>query len=176
MELKPSTKLKPKDFVDLLYPFAKETQDKTGISAVAILAQGALESGWNGASPGWAFFGVKDTDGINGNEQLLTTTEYSRRSDLKFPVIISITPTIRNGQKYFKYIVKDYFRKYESPEECFTDHANFFLRNPRYSEALKVKDNPISFINAIAVAGYATDPNYADTLTTIVKMIEKNMA
>jgi len=170
-ELKENVKLKPEDFVALLYPYAKETEDKTGISAIAILAQAALESGWNSASVGWMYFGVKDTDGINGNEQLLTTTEYSRRADLKFPQIISVTPTVRNGQKYFKYIVKDYFRKYESPEECFTDHANFLIRNPRYSNALEVKSDPIAFVNAIAIAGYATDPNYAQTLTSICNRI-----
>ncbi len=170
-----NTKLSPLDFVKMLYPFAKETQDKTGISAIAILAQAALESGWNKSSPGWMYFGVKDTDGLNGNEQLLTTTEYSRRADLKFPVIISVTPTIRNGQKYFKYVVKDYFRKYVSPEECFTDHANFFLRNPRYTRALEVRDNPYLFFNEIAILGYATDPNYATLLSSIAKTIEKNI-
>ena len=175
MEIKQNLKMKPADFTKNFYPYAKESQDKTGISAIAILAQAALESGWNGASMGWAFFGVKDTDGINGNEQLLTTTEYSRRADLKFPVIVSVTPTVRNGQKYFKYIVKDYFREYNSPEECFTDHANFFLNNSRYADTLKVKGDPIAFINGVAKAGYATDPNYAQTLTTIVKMIQKNM-
>ena len=170
-ELTPCVKLTPEDFTNLLYPYAKSTQDETGMSAIAILAQAALESGWNKSSVGWAYFGVKDTDGINGNEQLLTTTEYSRRADLQFPEIISVTPVVRNGQKYFKYVVKDYFRKYESPEECFTDHANFLIRNPRYSAALEVKDDPIAFINAISLAGYATDPNYAKTLTSICNRI-----
>ena len=170
-ELKQNFKLTPEEFVRLLYPYAKETEDKTGMSAIAILAQAALESGWNSACPGFSYFGIKDTDGLNGNEQLLTTTEYSRRADLKFPQIISVTPTVRNGQKYFKYIVKDYFRKYESPEECFTDHANFLIRNPRYSKALEVKSDPIAFVKAIAVAGYATAPDYAQTLTSICNRI-----
>lgn len=174
-ELKQCVKLTPPDFVRLLIPFAKITEDKTGISAIAILAQAALESGWNQASIGWAYFGVKDTDGLNGNEQLLTTTEYSRRADLKFPQIISITPVVRFGQKYFKYVIKDYFRKYSSPEECFTDHANFFLRNPRYSNALAVRNNPVAFVNEIAISGYATDPNYANLLISIIKTIEKNI-
>ncbi|MGL4596344.1 MAG: glucosaminidase domain-containing protein, partial [Bacteroidia bacterium] len=76
--------MKPADFVKAFFPFAKKTEEKTGISAIAILAQAALESGWGEKAPGNMFFGVKDTDGLNGNEQLLTTTEYSRRSDLKF--------------------------------------------------------------------------------------------
>lgn len=170
--MRQSTKLTPEDFVRTFFPYAKETQNKTGISLVAVLAQAALESGWNKASIGWMFFGVKDTDGINGNEQLLVTTEYSRRSDLKFPEIISVTPVIRNGTKYFKYIVKDWFRKYNSPEECFTDHANFFLRNPRYAKALTVRQNPYAFINEIANAGYATGPTYAQTLSSIANRIE----
>ena len=171
-----NTKLTPLDFVKLLYPFAKATQDKTGISAIAILAQAALESGWGKSCPGWMFFGVKDSDGLNGNEQLLTTTEYSRSATLKFPEIISITPCIRNGQKYFKYVIKDWFRKYVSPEECFTDHASFFLRNPRYAKALSVRENPYAFFVEIAKAGYATDPNYATLLGSIAKTIEKNLS
>jgi len=163
----------PKDFVTQFYPFAKQSQDKTGISAIAVLAQAALESGWGKAAVGNMFFGVKDTDGVNGNEQLLVTTEYSKRADLKFPEIISITPVIKNGQKYFKYKVKDYFRKYDTPEQSFTDHCNFLLANPRYKAALAVKSDPYAFVDAIATAGYATAPDYATLLKSICKTIEK---
>lgn len=160
-------------FVDYLYPFAKASEDETGISAIAQLAQGALESGWFEVAPGNMIFGVKDTDGVNGNEQLLTTTEYSRSANTKFDNIISITPVVRNGQKWFKYKIKDYFRKYPTPKESFVDHAQFFLKNKRYSLALKVKSNPYQFIDEIAKAGYATDPSYATTLKSIAKSIEK---
>src|SRR5688572_25573652 len=116
--------MKPAEFVSTYLPFARETETKTGISAIAILAQAALESAWGKVAPGNMFFGIKDTDGINGNEQLLITTEYSRRADLKLPEIISVIPVLRNGQKWFRYKVKDYFRKYNTPEESFTHHAN----------------------------------------------------
>ena len=164
-----------KDFVKEFLPEAKKAQVETGISALAILAQAALESGWGKAAPGFMFFGVKDTDGINGNEQLLVTTEYSRRADLKFPEVISVTPVVRDGQKWFKYKVKDYFRKYNSAAECFADHGKFFLRNPRYTKALEVKEDANKFIDEISKAGYATDPNYATLLKSIVKTIEKNI-
>lgn len=165
--------MKPKDFVKKYYPDALLTQQKTGISAIAILAQGAVESGWGKVAPGNMLFGVKDTDGVNGNEQLLVTTEYSRSATAKFPRIVSVKPVVRNGQKWFKYTIKDYFRKYETPEECFTDHAKFFLVNKRYAKALLVKNDPYLFIDAIAEAGYATDPNYAKSLKAVARMIEK---
>jgi flagellum-specific peptidoglycan hydrolase FlgJ len=160
-------------YVDYLYPFAKESEKITGISAVAQLAQGALESAWFSVAPGNMIFGIKDTDGVNGNEQLLTTTEYSRSANAKFPNIISVTPVIRNGQKWYKYKIKDYFRKYVSPKESFVDHASFFIKNKRYATALTVKNDPYKFIDEIAKAGYATDPNYAKTLKSIAKDIEK---
>lgn len=162
-----------KEFIKAYYPFAKQTQDKTGIHALVILAQAAVESGWGKVAPGNMFFGVKDTDGINGNEQLLTTTEYSRSATEKFPRIISVKPVIRNGSKWFKYTIKDYFRKYTTPEESFTDHAQFFLKNKRYAKALAVKEDPYRFIDEIAKAGYATAPNYATLLKKIAKDLEK---
>ncbi|MCG2614918.1 glucosaminidase domain-containing protein [Terrimonas sp. NA20] len=165
----------PKEFVKTYLPYALASQKKTGIHAEVTLTQAALESAWGKAAPGFMFFGVKDTDGINGNEQLITTTEYSRRADLKFPVIISITPVVKGGVKMFKYIVKDYFRKYNTPEECFTDHGNFYLKNKRYAKALLVKDNPEAFIDAIAAAGYATAPDYAKQLKAVLKTVQRSM-
>jgi flagellar protein FlgJ len=159
-------------FVSDLRPFAIETQNKTGISADFILAQAALESGWGRHAPGNMFFGVKDTDGINGNEQLLTTTEYSRNPNLKFPVILSVTSEIRKGVQWFRYRVRDYFRKYKTPEESFTDHAKFFQRNRRYRAALNVRHDPFLFAEAVAKAGYATDPDYVKKLHSVIREIQ----
>lgn len=167
--------MKPKDFVARFHAEALKTQQATGISAIVVLAQAALESGWGEAAPGNMFFGVKDSDGINGNEQLLLTTEYLRTATAKFPVIISITPVIRNGQKYFRYRVKDYFRKFDTPADSFTDHARFFFRNLRYAKALEVKADPEAFADAIAKAGYGTDLDYAASLKGTIQTIKKNI-
>jgi len=162
--------MKPQDFIDTFLPFAKETEEKTGISAIAILAQAALESGWGEKAPGNMFFGVKA--GKSENRQLITTTEYSRRNDLKFPEIISVT---KQPNGLYKYKVKDWFLKFDTPEECFSHHCKFFSDNPRYAEALDVRSDTYKFIDAIAKAGYATDPNYADLLKSIARSIEARL-
>ena len=164
--------MKQNEFVKKHLPFAKETERNSGISAVFILAQAAIESGWGNSVPGNMFFGVKATKDTSENKrQLLTTTEVFKddKQGYRFPSVLSITK--RPDGKY-SYRVKDWFRKYNTPEECFTDHANFFYQNKRYSEALKVKDNPYDFADEIAKAGYATDPSYAVKLKSVIKTIE----
>lgn len=167
--------MKVKTFIERYRPFALASEAKTGIHNLFTLAHAAVETGWGESAPGNMMFGVKDTDGVNGNEQLITTTEYSMRSDLKFPVIIKKEQVVKSGRKMWKYTVKDYFRKYDTPEQSFTDHNRFFLSNARYAEALKVKSDPVAFARAIAKAGYATDPGYADLLISVIKTLQKNL-
>jgi len=161
----------PEQFVKYYYPQAKKVQDKTGMSAIALLAQSAHETGWGKKAVGNMMFGVKDTDGLNGNEQLITTTEYHATSKVKYPVILSITKV---GSK-FKYLIKDWFRKYDSAEQSFLDHANFLIKNPRYKKALLVKADPRLFLQEIANAGYATDPNYKNLMMQMIVSVTKRL-
>ena len=164
----------PNEFIKQYKPFALETERKTGISHLFILAQAALESGWGHKVPGNMFFGVKAGKDTPANKkQLLTTTEILSGTNLKhlFPLVISVK-MLSSGK--YKYEVKDWFRKYDTPEECFTDHAQFFFRNKRYAKALEVKADPYKFAEEVAKAGYATAPNYADSLKKLIKKIEEN--
>ena len=165
------------NFIKTYKPVAFESERKTGISALFILAQAGLESAWGKSPIGNNFFGIKVPKSLVSStpkekKQLLRTTEVLANPNEKdrFPEVISITK--RTDGKYL-YIVRDWFMKYETPEECFTDHANFFFRNKRYAKALEVKANPYKFAEEVAKAGYATAPNYADSLKTLIKEIEK---
>jgi len=165
----------PKNFVSAYLPFAQEAQAATGIHAAAILAQAALESGWGDRAVGNMFFGIKDTaKGKTGKGQLLVTTEYLKSPDQKhlFPEVISVTWNER--RKRWKYVVKDWFRKYDSPAGSFKDHAQFFLQNQRYAAAMANAADPIRFLQEVAKAGYATAPDYAKILTQLVKMIQRH--
>lgn len=163
----------PKEFIKQYKPFAIETERKTGISHLFILAQAALESGWAKSVPGNMFFGVKASkDTPASKKQLVRTTEVLSVPMVTkglFPEIISITK--RADGKYL-YVVRDWFRKYDTPEECFTDHAQFFFKNKRYAKALLVRSDPYKFAEEVAKAGYATATNYADSLKKVIKTIE----
>jgi len=169
----------PKKFVESYYHFAKQTEAKTGLSAVAILTQAALESAWGNSAPGNMFFGQKDSDGLNGNEQLLLTTEFLDNPNKKFPVVISV---VQVGKKLWKYRIKDWFRKYKTPEECFTEHAKFFETRSRYAKAWVVRSNPEKFFEELQAAKYATTvdektglPNYANLLKRVARTIVFNL-
>lgn len=165
----------PKQFVKAYTADAKICESTTGISFIATLTQAALESGWGRVAPGNMFFGIKDTDGVNGNEQLITTTEYTRSQKNPMPVFISTTPVVRNGVKMFKHVGKDYFRKYTTPADSFKDHSRFFFENKRYAKALTVRGDYNKFFEEIHKAGYATDPNYSNTLKAVAKTVIKNL-
>lgn len=170
----------PKDFVAKYYKYALEAEKETGVSALAIMAQSALETGWGDHAPGNMMFGVKDTDGVNGNEQLVTTFEYHKRADLTpkqagLQNIDKVTPVKINGVTWFKYTGKDYFRKYDTPKQSFVDHTQFLFKNKRYHTALTVANDPYKLVEEIAKAGYATAPNYAQLLKSIINMIKKHV-
>ena len=161
----------PKEFIKQYKPFALETERKTGISHLFILAQAALETGWAKSVPGNMFFGVKaGKDTPVNKKQLLNTTEVLNEPNLgyKFPQVMSIYQ-LPNGK--YKYEVKDWFRKYDTPEECFTDHTQFFFKNKRYVKALLVRNDPYKFAEEVAKAGYATATNYSDSLKKIITKI-----
>jgi flagellum-specific peptidoglycan hydrolase FlgJ len=82
--------MSPKEFTLKYYKSAMDSEAKTRVPHLVILAQAALESGWGNVAPGNMFFGKKDSDGLNGNEQLLLTTEYLDNPDKKFPAVLSV--------------------------------------------------------------------------------------
>lgn len=162
--------MKPTDFKKWLLPGATLTETKYGIPHLFIIAQAALESGWGEHAPGNMLFGVKDHDGLNGNEQLITTTEFLPTPSAKFPEVMSVVQIM--GKKLWKYIVKDWFRKYNTVDDSLNDHA-MVLMATRYKPAFQFKNDPYKFADAIALAGYATDPDYAGKIKSIIKMIER---
>ena len=61
------------------------------------------------------------------------------------------------------------FRAYGSFEESFSDYAEMLLGNGRYKEAVNAASDAASFVHGLARAGYATDPQYAPKILTLLR-------
>ena len=139
-------------FFQALGPSAKEGERQYKVFAATTLAQAALESGWgksNVAKKDKNLFGIKWTGKYAPG---LTVTQGSN------------CPSKEQGgaRPYNRYI---------SYGDSMTDHAWFLANNSRYSKAgCFTATNAKDQIKAIAKAGYAEDPNYANSL---IKMVDK---
>ena len=146
------------EFLAKYLPAARRAEEATGIPAVYILGQAALESGWGKheirSSDGQRshnLFGIKAT-GWSGRVAETRTTEY------------------RAGQPER---VSAKFRAYESYDEAFQDYAKLLASNPRYAGALKSAGSAEQFAQGLQKAGYATDPRYAEKLASTIRRAMK---
>jgi flagellar protein FlgJ len=144
-----------KDFQDKLASHAEQASVETGIPAKFMLGQAALESGWGRreikALDGTAshnIFGMKATSSWKGKTVDAVTTEYV------------------NGVATSK-VQK--FKAYDSYSDAFKDYAKLLTRNPRYENVIANAKDASSFAYGLQKAGYATDPQYANKLSKIIK-------
>ena len=145
------------DFVQRFTPLAMQASRVTGVPAHLMLGQAALESGWGrreihlaDGSNSYNLFGIKATGSWDGKVAEVMTTEY-------------------HGGVASKQVEK--FRAYSSYAEAFQDYANLLNNNPRYAQVLRQGQGMPETARALQHAGYATDPNYADKLTGVIKRI-----
>jgi peptidoglycan hydrolase FlgJ len=136
---------------------AEQVSRETGIPAHFMIGQAALESGWGkheikglDGTTSHNLFGIKATASWKGKVVEAMTTEYV------------------NGVKQ-KRIEK--FRAYDSYAETFQDFAKLMKNNPRYDRVMANLDNVNNYAAAIQKSGYATDPNYASKLISVVKKV-----
>ncbi len=132
-------------FVGLHIGDAKTTSARTGIPVEVILAQSALESNWGRTVKGNAYFGIKGKS-ITGNSTTFSTHEVTL-----------------SGQRISEI---DEFRAYTNYAEAAADYASLIQR--KYPTALAYRNDPEKFAEAVARQGYATDPQYAKKLKSII--------
>ncbi|HEY3446429.1 MAG TPA: glucosaminidase domain-containing protein [Myxococcales bacterium] len=136
-------------FIDSVAADAIRSQRETGVPASVTMAQAILESGWGSSglsSRANNYFGIKG-EGPAGHVNMRTRE-------------------VVNGQSVY---VNANFRAYHSAQESFTDHGEFLRRNSRYANCFNYQDNPAQFCRELQRAGYATDPNYATALTSLIR-------
>ena len=148
-------------FTNKMSSYAQQASNASGLPAQFMLGQAALESGWGkreikGAdgTPSNNLFGIKASGNWNGKVVSALTTEYI------------------NGEKQQRI---EKFRAYDSYADSFKDFANLIISNPRYQNVIHNLGNINGYASAIAKAGYATDPDYAKKLASVIKRISNSM-
>ena len=162
----------PKQFVEKFYPYAIESEKKTGIPAIAIMAQAALESGWGKSAIGNNVFGIKYKSGDKKYVEVLTT-EHSK-SPHAFKGAKTKSITYDREKEIYIYKIWQYFADYDSPAAAFKEHSRLLLTD-RYKDALRWKHSPVRYLIAIWKAGYATDVNYDNKMKAMVQSVKKRL-
>jgi flagellar protein FlgJ len=142
-------------FQDKLTAHAEEASAATGIPAKFMLGQAALESGWGKRE-------IKGRDGTNSNNLF----GIKATGDWKGKVVEATTTEYVNGKAQTKV---ERFRAYDSYADSFKDYARLITENPRYEKVLASAGDASAFAQGLQKAGYATDPQYANKLTSIIK-------
>lgn len=136
----------PAQFIPAMLPGAQAANASTGVPVGMTIAQAAVESAWGTKAPGNNLFGIKDDPSWNG------------------PTVEEMTHEVINGERTELYAK---FRAYPDFQGSLIDHAQFLKDNPRYAACFGTTDS-CEFARRMAAAGYATDPNYANTICEII--------
>jgi flagellum-specific peptidoglycan hydrolase FlgJ len=137
----------PQSFIAAISPAAVTLMGTSKIPASFTVAEAADESGWGAHCPGFNLFGIKADSSWTG---LVTTDQTDEVGDGKTEIITAK------------------FRAYPNWLASLEDHAQFLLTNPRYQPAFAYTTGAL-FAQAVAAAGYATDPDYAQKIIEIIR-------
>jgi flagellar protein FlgJ len=142
------------DFVQRVLPSIRQAAAAVGVNPLGMLAQAALETGWGQRMPRAAdgtsssnLFGMKAGSEWRGARAMADTVEISG----------GVARQSRTA-----------FRAYGSIEESVGDFARLLTSSPRYREAVAAGGSARAYVQSIAKAGYATDPDYANKLNDVL--------
>jgi flagellum-specific peptidoglycan hydrolase FlgJ len=140
-------------FIKQVAPEAQAMQNTYHVCASVTIAQAILESQWGTsqlASQYHNLFGIKGTE--PSNSRVLTTKEYI------------------NGRWI---VTKGRFRVYDSWSDSIKDHTKLMLNgtdgNKDNYQAVVQAKNYREAAQALQKSGYATDPNYAKKLISVIQ-------
>src|SRR5690625_507884 len=144
----------PQEFVTALHPYAQQAAAELNVNAGVLLAQAALETGWgrhvihtgDGRSS-HNLFNIKADQRWDGERVNVNTLEY------------------RDGLPQQE---RADFRRYDSYAQSFSDYVAFLQNNPRYQHALEVGGDSVAYAEELQKAGYATDPEYATKIKSLL--------
>jgi flagellar protein FlgJ len=128
-------------YVQSIWASIKRAAAALQVPSLALLAQSALETGWGAATPGNNLFGVKAVAGQ--------------------PATVNTTAEFQNGQLVPQAAS---FAAYPSADQSIQHYVQ--LIESRYSAAVG-SPSVAQYAASLQAGGYATDPNYAQKITSI---------
>lgn len=141
------------EFIAKMKPHAEKAAAELNVSTDVLLAQAALETGWGKHL-------IHDTQGNNSfNIFNIKATNWQGKS-----VAVNTLET-RQGVTQQE---RASFRQYDNYAQSFADYVALIKNNTRYKEALAAGDNSNVYAEELQKAGYATDPDYADKIKSIL--------
>lgn len=142
------------NFVMMLKPHAEKAAAELQINPDVLIAQVALETGWGkhvihdrAGENSFNLFNIKAGGQWQGEKVNVNTLEY------------------RNGVAEQE---KSDFRKYNGYAESFSDYVRLIKNSPRYEQVLATGKNSSAYAEALQSAGYATDPQYAKKIKSLL--------
>ena len=140
------------EYIATMGPIAQADYSRTNVFASVTLAQSIIESGWGKSGltqQANNMFGIKCSSNWDGECINMATGEYGSGG---------------------YYMINDAFRKYNSIEASVSDHSQFLIENSRYSDAgAFTATSYAEQIRAIHRAGYATAPDYSESIINTIQ-------
>jgi peptidoglycan hydrolase FlgJ len=145
----------PVAFIQSLLPAAQKAAAHLGLEPLALIAQAALETGW-----GQRMF--KTGTGQNSNNL------FGIKAQANWQGQVAVVDTLEYRQGVAQK-EKARFRAYDNPEQSLHDYVDLIQSNPRYQAALSVASDTKAYFQRLQAAGYATDPNYAQKILSVLE-------
>lgn len=143
----------PEEFVAKLKPYAEKAAAALNVNTDVILAQAALETGWGKhlihdaqGNNSFNIFNIK-AGGWQGKNIAVNSLEN------------------RDGIAQQE---RSEFRQYDNYLQSFADYVKLIKNNPRYEQVLAAGNDSAGYADALQKSGYATDPNYADKIKSLL--------
>jgi flagellar protein FlgJ len=150
----------PREFVEAILPAAQTAARKLGVDPRVLVAQAALETGWGNSVPAHPdgrpshnLFGIKAGSTWRGARVIQATLE-------------NVGGVMQRQ--------RENFRAYASERESFDDYAQLISESPRYAGALNRAFDAQNYVNEVATAGDATDPDYAQKWLAVYSSAQMN--
>lgn len=144
-----------KSFMTLLKPYADKAAQELNVNADVLLAQAALETGWGkhvihdaqGVNS-FNLFNIKANASWKGDSVKMNTMEYANNA-------------------YSSESAE--FKKYQNYAQSFDDYVALIKNSERYTGVLKAGADSNQYAEQLQQAGYATDPDYAKKIQSVLR-------